>query len=158
MDEARALLTLFIPLLGMTLSFIAIIVIIIIVSKARTRRAELQGEMQSKLIERFGSSTELVAFLQSKAGQDFIRGVRTEPGKQARDRAAGGIRTGIFFSAIGLAFLILWPVTNNEGLAWPGTFLLILGLAFFASSYSLLRFSRERDERLESPAQPPAIQ
>jgi hypothetical protein len=144
-----------IPLMGMLLTFSAIIAIVVVVSRARTRRAELQAELQSKLIEKFGSSAELVAFLQSQTGRDFVTGVQRGPGRMVRDRAAGGVRVGIFFSAIGAAFLLMWPLTENVGLAWPGVFLLILGLAFFASSYSLMRFSRTDQMQ---PPEPPAIQ
>ena len=98
-----------------------------------------------------------MAFLQSRAGQDFVRGVQSGPVRQVRDRAAGAVRIGIIFSAIGLAFLIMWGITSNEGLAWPGVFMLILGVAYFASSYSLIRFSRDR-ANVEPPTVPPALQ
>lgn len=144
-----------IPILGMLLTFAAAITIIMVVSRARLRKAEIQAELQSKLIEKFGSTNELIAFLQSQAGREFVAGVQSAPVRHTRDRAAGAVRVGIIFTALGVAFLVLWAVTGNEGLAWPGVFTLALGIAYFASSYSLIRFSRNTD-RVQSP-EPPAV-
>ena len=146
-----------VPIFAIVFSFATAITIIIVIARARTRRLQMQVDLQSKLIEKFGSSAELVEFLNSRAGQDFVRGVQTAPGRVARERAAGGVRVGIFFSAVGLAFLVLWPISGAWGLAWPGVFLLVIGLGFFASSYSLLRFSREHDDHMPTPAEPPAL-
>lgn len=145
-----------IPILGMLLTFAAVITIIVVVSRARLRRAEMQAEIQSKLIEKFGSSNELVTFMQSQAGRDFVAGVQSAPVRQTRDRAAGAVRIGIIFTAIGAAFLLLWGIMQNEGLAWPGVFMFALGIAYFASAYSMIRFSRAEAERRQSP-EPPAI-
>ncbi len=145
-----------IPILGMLLTFGAVVVVVQVISRSRTRRLEIQTELQSKLIERFGSASELVAFLQSKAGQDFVRGVQGAPAKAARDRASFGIRVGLVVTAIAAAFLILWPITNTEGLAWPGVILLAIGLAYFGSAYTLIRFSRSAEDRVQAPAEPPA--
>lgn len=145
-----------IPVLGMLLTFAAVIVIIMVVSRARLERAKMQAEIQSKLIEKFGSSNELVSFLQSQAGRDFVAGVQAAPVRQTRDRAAGAVRVGIIFTAIGVAFLLLWGIMRNVGLAWPGVIMLCLGIAYFASAYSLMRFSREQTPHIQSP-EPPAI-
>lgn len=144
-----------IPILGMLLTFAAAVVIVLVVSRSRTRRLEIQTELQSKLIDRFGSASELVTFLQSKAGQDFVRGVQSAPVKAARDRASFGIRVGIVFTAIAAAFLVLWPITDNEGLAWPGIIFLAIGCAYFASAYTVLRFARSQEDVVQAPTEPP---
>src|SRR5205823_5839866 len=110
------------------LSFGTAIAIIVIVSRTRMRRLEIQAELQSKLIEKFGSTPELVTFLQSQAGRDFVSGVQSGPVRMTRDRAAAGVRMGIMFTAIGIGFLALWPLTNTCGLVWPGVLLLVMGL------------------------------
>jgi hypothetical protein len=128
------------PLVGMLLSFAMVITIVIIVTRSRQRRLEIQAELQGKLIEKFGSSTELVSFLQSETGQRFVRGVQTGNMRLARDRAAGAIRVGIIFASIGTGFLVLWALTGTRGLAWPAVLFLVLGIAYFGTSYVTLRF------------------
>ncbi len=140
------------PLLGTLLGFVMVIAVVIIVTRSRQRRMEIQAELQGKLIDKFGSSAELVSFLQSETGQRFVNGVQTGNMKLARDRAAGAVRIGIIFAAVGIGFLALWPITNTRGLAWPGVLLLVLGLAYFASSYATLRFSEPRSA--ETPTLP----
>jgi len=147
----------FIPLFGMMFSFVAAITIVIVVARAKTRRLQIQAELQAKLIEKFGSTPELIAFLQSEAGRAFVSGVQSGPNRMTRDRAAAGVRGGIMFSAIGLAFLVLWPLTNTRGLVWPGVILFAIGLAYFGSAYSLLRFNATKPDAL-LPPQPPAVQ
>ena len=149
-----------IPIFSIILSFAAAIVIVIVVSHSRTRRLQMQVDLQSKLIDKFGSSAELVAFLQSDAGKAFVTGVQGAPARVTRERATAGIRTGIFFTAIGLAFMIMWLITGEVGLAWPGVFMLLMGLAYFASAYSVKRASQSLAERVQTPqpAQPSALQ
>jgi len=67
----------FIPLFGMMFSFVAAITIVIVVARAKTRRLQIQAELQAKLIEKFGSTPELIAFLQSEAGRAFVSGHST---------------------------------------------------------------------------------
>jgi Na+/proline symporter len=143
-----------IPLLGMALSFVMIIAIVVIVTRARQRKLELQAELQGKLIDKFGSSAELVSFLQSDLGQRFVNNVQTGHVKVARDKAATAVRIGIIFTALGVAFLTLWPITNTRGLAWPGVILLVLGFAYFATSYTTLHFA----DSPEKPVPPTSIE
>jgi hypothetical protein len=139
-----------IPLLGMALSFVMIIAIVVVVTRARQRKFEIQAELQGKLIDKFGSSAELVSFLQSENGQRFVNNVQTGHVRLARDRAAAAVRGGIIFTALGVAFLALLLITSIRGLAWPGVFLLVLGLAYFATSYTTLRFSEPPDRQSPS--------
>lgn len=148
-----------IPIISIILSFAAAITIVVVIAKARTRRLEMQIDLQSKLIEKFGSSAELVAFLQSDAGKAFVTGVQRGPARMTRERAFGSMRVGIFFTAIGVAFLALWGIDRNDGLAWPGVFMFVLGAAYFASAYSMKRASDVLADRAEGPnaPRPPAL-
>ena len=139
------------PLLGMLLSFAMVIAIIVVVTRSRQRRMEMQYELQSKLIEKFGSTGELISFLQSETGQRFVNSVQSGTTKLARDKAASAVRIGIVFTALGAAFLALWAIMNIRGLAWPGVLFTMLGVAYFASSYATMRFSQIR------PAEPPVL-
>ena len=57
----------------------------------RKRRLELQAEVQTKLIERFGSSAELVEFLKSETGKSFVEGVQKGSIVITHERVLAGI-------------------------------------------------------------------
>lgn len=138
-----------IPLLGMLMSFTMVAVIVIVVARSRQRRMEMQTEIQSKLIDKFGSTGELASFLQSDVGRQFVTGVQSTGQRHVHDRSLSAVRVGIVFTALGIGFLALWPMTNNRGLAWPGVLLFVLGAAYLGSAYSMMRFAGLR-------SQPPA--
>jgi hypothetical protein len=132
-------------------------VIVLAVSRARMRRLEIQAEMQSKLIDKFGSTGELASFLQSEVGQQFVNGVQTVGVRNVHDRAGSAVRSGIVLTALGLGFLALWPLTNSRGLVWPGVLLFVLGAAYFGGAYSMLRFADMRSGELAKRDLPAAM-
>ena len=134
-----------IPLVGMVLSFAAAIAIIMIITRSRQRRLEIQAELQSKLIEKFGSTPDLINFLQSPAGRQFVTGVQTSNTMLMRDRIVLGIRRAIFMSFLGVAFLALWMITNTRGLAWPGILFLVLGLGYFVATVATAKMTKETE-------------
>lgn len=130
------------PLLAAVMFFVTVIIIIMVVTRSRQRRLELQAEVQSKLIDRFGSATELISFLQSAAGQQFVRGVQSTTTVATRDRVLGGFRRAIVLSCLGLAFLLLWGISGNEGLSWPGVILMALGIGYFGATFVSMKMSQ----------------
>lgn len=143
-----------IPLFGMLMSFAMVGIIIIVVARARQRRLEMQTEIQSKLIDKFGSTGELASFLQSDAGRQFVTGVQTAGQRHVHDRALSAVRVGIVFTALGVGFLVLWPLAGVRGLVWPGVLLFVLGAAYFGSAYSMMRFASLRSQ---PPGQAPPV-
>src|SRR6476619_668714 len=135
-----------IPLFGMLMSFTIVGIIIISVTKSRQRRLEMQTEIQSKLIDKFGSTGELASFLQSEVGRQFVTGVQTTGQRHIHDRALSAVRVGIVCTALGIGFLVLWPLANARGLVWPGVLLFVLGAAYFGSAYSMMRFAGLRSQ------------
>src|SRR5207244_10337896 len=69
-------------------------------TSARNRRTQAQADVQTKLIERFGTSKEFIEFLQSPAGQRFVSGVEVSTALYARDRIIRGFGTGIVISMV----------------------------------------------------------
>src|SRR4051812_15999740 len=96
-----------IPIVGIISSFGATVLVVYFVTRARQRRVELQAEMQAKLIDRFGSAPEMVTFLQSPAGREFVAGVQTTPVNLTRERVLGGFTRSIILTSLGVAFLFL---------------------------------------------------
>src|SRR6188508_1674376 len=122
-----------IPIVGILASFSAAVLIVFFVTQARRRRVELQAEMQTKLIERFGSAPEMIAFLQSPAGREFVAGVQTAPINQLRERILGGFTRSIVLTALGVAFMFLTFYDSNDFVV-PGAIVLSLGIGYFIAT------------------------
>lgn len=145
-----------IPLLGMLMSFGLVIAIVIIVTRSRQRRVEIQADLQSKLIEKFSSATELVTFLQSPAGKQFVNGVQIGNRTMVRDRVAAGYSRAIILSFLGAAFVVMWLITDHNGLAWPGVLLLALGLGNLVATLTASRMAASSDLAVPPVPRPPS--
>lgn len=146
-----------IPLLGMTLSFAGVVAIVWIVTRGRQRRVEIQAELQTRLIDKFGSTNELVEFLQSPAGKSFVNGVQSTNKGVVRDRILAGYSRAIILSFLGAAFVVMWIITGSTGLAWPGVLLLALGLGYLVATMTTARMSRSSDLSVAQPQQTPEM-
>jgi hypothetical protein len=125
------------------LGFFAMIVWVVWLGvNAKNRRAQMQAEVQSKLIERFSTSKEFIEFLQSSAGQRFVSGVEVTTAIYARDRVIRGFGSGIVLSLLGLGFLAIAVFSRDDWGIYPGFILLALGLGFFASAFVSLKLSK----------------
>jgi hypothetical protein len=141
----------FIVVVSLLLSFGTVLVIFVTLTRTRRRRYELQAEVQSKLIDRFGTAQELVDFLHSRAGREFVSGVQTGATGVARDKIASGFKRAIVLLALGGAFMVLWGITGTEGLAFPGVILLALGLAFLGAAFVSLKLTSHDEPALPPP-------
>jgi hypothetical protein len=131
----------FMPMI-ISIAFFGMVVWIVWLSvSAKNRRMQAQTEVQTKLIERFGTSKEFIEFLQSPAGQRFVSGVEVTTALYARDRIIRGFGTGIVLSLLGLGFLALWLFASS-GFVYPGFILLGLGLGFVGSALVSLKLSQ----------------
>src|SRR5512141_1051508 len=115
-----------IPLITILGMFALIIVGIVASAQTRQRRAELQAQVQSKLIDRFSSAPELIDFLKSPTGQEFVSGVRSQQTAVVTRRTLGSIRAAVFLAVLGGGFLVLWGAASEEGFMYPGIILLAL--------------------------------
>ena len=140
-----------IPIVGILSSFGAAVLIVFFVTRARQRNVELQAEMQSKLIERFGSAPEMINFLQSPAGREFVSGVRIAPINQTRERILGGFTRSIVLTALGAGFLLL-TFLEEDAFVIPGTILLSLGIGYFIATIVSWRLSSRLNETAETRA------
>jgi hypothetical protein len=129
-----------IPIVAILSSFGAAVLIMYFITRTRQRRVELQTEMQSKLIDRFGSAPEMVAFLQSDAGRDFVAGVQSAPETHLRDRIIGSFTRSIVLTALGggFVFLAFW---EDDGFAIPAALLFSLGIGYFIATIVSWRLS-----------------
>lgn len=122
-----------IPLIAIVGSFTMVILIVWLATRAKTRRAELQAEVQTKLIERFGSTPEMIDFLKSSEGRQFVMGVQSVPAILTRERILSGLTRAIVMTALGIAFLAL-TFLYDDGFAVPAAILFSVGLGYLAAT------------------------
>ena len=132
-----------IPIVISVAFFLMIAFIVWAKSHAKTQEARYNAEVQTKLIDRFGSGPEMIDFLKSPEGQQFATGISKLPRLAARDRVVSGFTRAIFLTFLGLAFLGLELTDmDNPGFLITGAILTALGLANLVSAIVSLKLSK----------------
>jgi hypothetical protein len=134
-----------IPIFGIIFSSVTTVLIVYFISRARSRRAEVQAEVQTRLIDRFGSAPELIEFLQSPVGKQFVSGVQSAPAVLARERILSGFTRAIVLTMLGLAFVgltILYGEYDNP-LPFFAAVFLALGIGYLLATFVTWRLSRQ---------------
>jgi len=122
-----------IPIFGILSSTVMVIAVVWLVTSARSRRMQAQVEMQSRLIDRFGSAPELIEFLHSPAGQQFVTGVQSAPAMLTRERIMNGFSRSIVLTALGTGFLFL-TFMYDDSFAVPAAILFFLGVGYLIAT------------------------
>lgn len=130
-----------IPIFGMLSSTVMVVLIVYFVSRARQRKAEVHAEVQGKLIDRFGTAPELIEFLQSPAGRQFVTGVQSAPVILARERILSGFTRSIVLTMLGSAFLALTFLYERD-FAVPAAILFCLGIGYFIATLVSYQLSK----------------
>src|SRR4051812_37113329 len=126
-----------------SITFFAMVAFIVWAStNAKNRRASLQADVQTRLIDKFSNAPEFVDFLNSDTGKQFLTGVDKMPQLMARDRIVGGVSRGVIMMLLGAAFIAIWIADSNIGFMYPGFILLGLGIGFFISTLISLKMSQ----------------
>ena len=124
-------------------SFAMIATIVWLGVHAKNRKATLQAEVQTRLIDKFSNAPEFVEFLNSETGTQFLTGIDKMPKLMARDRIIGGVSRGVIMTLLGLAFIAIWIADSNVGFMYPGFILMGLGIGFFISTLVSLKLSQK---------------
>jgi hypothetical protein len=130
----------FIPILGIICSSAMVVLVVMLITRSRQRKVEVQVEMQSKLIDRFGSAPELIQFLQSPAGQQFVSGVQVAPALLTRERILTGFTRAIVLTMLGASFLLLTFWIDND-FAVPAAILFALGIGYLLATFVSYKLS-----------------
>src|SRR6516165_1554308 len=130
-------------LMPMFFTLIGFVIWTIFSTIRRYKIANLQAGMQTKLLEKFGSGQELLAYVQSDAGRAFLESLTMEQ-RTPYGRILGAAQAGVILVFLGLALLFLRGRVSaaDEGFLVFGTILLSLGVGFAiaaALSYFLSR-------------------
>jgi len=137
-------------------SMAMVTVIVIAAVRGKERRTQLQADVQTNLIDKFGSAPDLLAFLKTEEGRQFLGELESGPKRSARDRIIRGIGKSLTTSMVGLGFLIIGflPATSNEFCIVVGFLLLFLGVGLFLSALLSLKLSRNWGLMDQEPSQP----
>lgn len=131
----------------MVLPFLAgFIVWLVLTNRRRSETVRAQTEMQTRLLEKFSSSQEMLQFLQSDAGKKFLQSATIEQTKPC-GRIIGGTTVGIVSATVGIAFLFVSKSPSDAdavlGLSLVGGVLLALGIGFLLSSIAAYLLSKK---------------
>ena len=130
------------------------------------RVSKLQTDMQNKLLERFTSNEEMLAFIQTSAGQRFLESasVATEPGPRTLSAPVGrilwSIQLGIVILVAGVGLeMVSYKLSNYAdavtGFQVTGGIVIALGLGFILSALGSFMLSRRLG--LMDPSPTPSI-
>lgn len=133
-----SLLNFMAPLLGMLLTCVTIIALFWIRATNERAKTAARADVQNRLIERFATSEDFIAFVQSREGQQFLSPIGRET---ISERGLGAMKWGVFFGTVGLGFLLL-AIISIEEFSIPGVIILSLGIGLFASGFMSNRFAR----------------
>ena len=108
---------------------------IIFTTIGRYKTAKLQAGVQTKLLEKFGSGQDLLAYVQSDAGKRFSESLAMEQ-RTPYGRILGAAQAGVILVLLGLALLFLRGrvVGAEQGFLVSGTITLSLGAGFALSA------------------------
>src|SRR5262245_43311860 len=106
-----------------------VVLIVWINRRMNDSKVRVQAETQKLLLEKFASTSDLAAFLESPAGRSFL----TPERKDARTRVVAMITPGLILTFIGLGMIGLMVVEKD--LVIPGVILLSLGVGFLVAGY-----------------------
>ena len=101
----------------------------------RYQTAKLQAGLQTRLLEKFGSGQELLAYVQSDAGKRFLESLTMEQ-RSPYGRILGAAQVSVILVLLSFAFLFLRGKVAGaeEGFLVFGTLALSLGIGFGLSA------------------------
>lgn len=116
-------------------TLVGFIVWTIFSSIRRYQTAKLQAGLKTKLLEKFGSGQELLAYVQSDAGKRFLESLAMEQ-KTPYGRILGAAQVSVILVLVSFAFLFLRGRVSGaeEGFLVFGTIALCLGIGFGLSA------------------------
>ncbi|QOY85327.1 hypothetical protein [Paludibaculum fermentans] len=102
----------------------------------RTKAERAQAEIFNKLMDKLGSGAEVLAYLQSEAGQRLMQGAPQE--KPATfGRILNSVQYGVVCTVIGIGVLFLQNIVDKysqRDVAVVGTLILTLGIGLLAAA------------------------
>ena len=119
------------------------LIYVLLQNRRWTRASRLQVEAHTKLMDRFGSNQELLAYMQSEAGRRFLEAAPIPMDIEAGQRLPNvvsrvllSLQVGVVLGLLGFGLLFLRRALPHEGapLLVIGTVFLMPGLGFVVSA------------------------
>jgi hypothetical protein len=144
-SQASAIMHDLVPIILFPVFFLAVVwvVRIFVDSRRWNRTFKQQSEIHGRLIEKLGTSQELVAYMETEAGKRFLMASPIAPGPEFGQRMPNtvsrvltSLSTGIVVALLGVGFLLLRNAGPNtsEPMLITGTILLMPGIGFILSA------------------------
>jgi hypothetical protein len=103
----------------------------------RARTSRIRAEVQTKLLDRFGNSQELLAYLQTEAGKQFLESSTPDPAPNPFSRILIALQAGVILLLFGLSLLLLRTTQTDtdtlQALLFLGTPTSAIGLGFIGA-------------------------
>jgi len=109
--------------------------------RALTRRVELMTEIQNKVLDKFGTSTEFVDFVKTPEGRQWMSNSTESKTRQA-DRILSSLRWGLITASFGGAFLLL-AIFEESDLIYPALLIGSIGVGFLLHSFLAAKLARK---------------
>jgi hypothetical protein len=115
-----------------------------ILSRRGQERSRAQFDLQRRMLEKFGSASEFVVFLDSDSGRKFLETVSSETQTQA-SRIFGSIQKGAIFTLIGVVGfgVVAYDPGDLVPLAVPSGISLAVGLGYLISAFATYKLSKQ---------------
>ena len=116
-----------------------------ILSRRGQERARARIDLQRRILEKFGTAGEFVAFLESDGGRKFLDSISNEIHTHAA-RIFASIQKGAIFTLIGVVgFLVILLYGRDDliPLAVPSGIALAVGLGYLVSAFVTYRLSKQ---------------
>jgi hypothetical protein len=116
----------------------------LLVNRRMTNTVRIQAELQGRLLDKFGTSQEMLTYLASPAGERFVHSATLEKANP-HGRILGSLQSGIILTLLGASMLLLrnqLDIEGVHGLTFVGGLGMALGIGFLASSYVAYRLSK----------------
>jgi hypothetical protein len=113
-------------------------------NKRLDKVARMHSELQTRMIDKFGSSEELLAYLATDPGKRLLEAPVIEHGSPYA-RILASVQAGIVLALAGLAFLVTRSMVSgldDTGFAFVGVLALALGIGFLVSAWAAHALSK----------------
>ena len=115
-----------------------------LVNRRLAKTAQIQAELQTRVLDKLGTAPEVLAYLESPAGRRLAQAVPVER-SNPHGRILGSVQSGIILIVVGAAMLALRGEISGDdahALTFVGAIGLALGIGFLASAYTAYRLSQ----------------
>lgn len=113
-----------------------------LISRHRRERLQQNVDLRTRMLDKFGTSEEFVAFMHTDAGKNFLE-ASTRIEKQGKSRVASSLSWAAILIMVGLAFFAIVLVEGDRGPMIPALLFLAIGTGLAISAYIYSRFGRE---------------